>query len=83
MLIIPRCWTLSLIFLKRKGATVSKLLEKREFIVVSVTLLSCSELLGVFVCDCVCDVCVYMLNDDVCMLCDNVFCIMVCVLCVM
>ncbi len=34
----------SLIFLKRKGATVSKVLEKREFIV-SVTSSSCSELL--------------------------------------
>ncbi len=35
----------SLIFLKHKGATVSKVLEKREFIV-SVTSSSCSELLG-------------------------------------
>ncbi len=34
----------SLIFLKRKGATVSKVLEKRESIV-SVTSSSCSELL--------------------------------------
>ncbi len=39
----------SLIFLKCKGGTVSKVLEKREFIF-SVTSSSCAELLDILFC---------------------------------
>ncbi len=44
VLIIPRCWSLFLNLPKCKGATVSKVLEKRES-KVSVTSSNCSVLL--------------------------------------